>query len=112
MKKLTSVFAVLLLCLTTTVFANERVDSALTHANAAVSSGSADTKAFLTHAAAALDETLEAAIPAKGMLLSHLDEASKALGDAISHIKAGHADLGVAAAESAVAHLKAAAATK
>jgi len=112
MKKLTSAFVVLLLCLTTNVFAGGSVDSALTHANAAVSSGSADTKAFLAHAAEALDDTLAAAIPAKGLLLSHLDEAAKALGDAISHVKDGHGDLGVAAAETAVTHLKAAAATK
>jgi len=112
MKKLASVFAGLLFCLTTNAFAEGSVDSALMHANAAVSSGSSDTKAFLAHAAEALDDTLAAAIPAKGLLLSHLDEASKALGDAISHTKAGHGDLGVAAAETAVAHLKAAAATK
>lgn len=112
MKKSVSIFSVLLLCLATTVFANERVDSAITHTNAAITAGSADTKAFLTHAAAALDDTLAAAIPAKGMLLSHLDQASSTLGDAISHVKAGHGDLGVAAAESALTHLKAAAETQ
>ena len=114
MKKLASVFAGLLLCLSTTVFAEEHLDQALKHANEAVAEGQAGKASTLvTHAKAALDHSLAASLVAKSVPKGHIDEASKSLQDAIDHGNMGHADIATKSAEGGVAHLKAAkAATK
>lgn len=115
MKKLASVlFAGLLLCLSTTVFAEEHLDAALEHANAAVAEGKAGkASSLVTHAKAALEHSLAASLVAKSVPKGHIDTASKSLQDAIDHGTLGHAEPATKSAEEGVAHLKAAkAATK
>ena len=64
MKKLAPLFAGLLLCLSTTVFAEEHLDQALEHANAAVAEGQAGKASSLvtTWPKAALDHSLAASL--------------------------------------------------
>ncbi len=114
MKKLASVFAGLLLCLSTTVFAEEHLDQALEHANAALAEGQAGkAPALVTHAKAALDHSLAASLVAKSVPKGHIDTASKSLQEAIDHGNLNHVEPATKSAEEAVTHLKAAkAATK
>ena len=114
MKRLVPLFSGLLLCLSTTVFAEEHLDQALEHANAAVAEGQAGkASSLVTHAKAALDHSLAASLVAKSVPKNHIDEASKSLQDAIDHGNMGHVDVATKSAEGGVAHLKAAkAATK
>jgi hypothetical protein len=114
MKKLASVFAGLLLCLSTTVFAEQHLDQALEHANAAVAEGQAGkASSLVTHAKAALDHSLSASLVAKSVPKGHIDTASKVLQEAIDHGTLGHVEPATKSAEEGVAHLKAAkAATK
>lgn len=109
MKKLASVFAVLLLCLSTTVFAETHADIALDHANAAVTEGKAGVSAGLVkHAKMALEHSLAASLAAHGQSKTHLDEASNSLEQAIEHGTLGHVEPATKSAEEGVAHLKAA----
>jgi hypothetical protein len=109
MKKLASVFAVLLLVLSTTVFAEKHLDAALEHANAAVAEGQAGkAPSLVVHAKAALDHSLAASLVAKSVPKGHIDTASKLLQEAIDHGNMGHADIATKSAEEAVDHLKAA----
>ena len=114
MKKLAPLFAGLLLCLSTTVFAEEHLDQALEHANAAVAEGHAGkASSLVTHAKAALDHSLSASLVAKSVPKGHIDTASKLLQEAIDHGNLSHAEPATKSAEEGVAHLKAAkAATK
>jgi hypothetical protein len=114
MKKLAPLFAGLLLCLSTTVFAEEHLNQALEHANAAVAEGQAGkASGLVTHAKAALDHSLAASLVAKSVPKGHIDEASKSLQEAIDHGNLNHAEAATKSAEGGVAHLKAAkAATK
>lgn len=109
MKKLASVFVVLFLVLSFGVFAEEHLDEALKHANAAVAEGQ-DGKALslVEHAKLAMEHSLAASIVAKGVPKGHIDMASELLQDAIDHGNLGHADLATKSAEEAVEHLKAA----
>lgn len=108
MKKLASVFAVLLLCLSTTVFAEKHADAALEHANAAVVEGQAGkAPSLVVHAKAALDHALAASLVAKGQPKTHIDAAAKSLQEAIDHGTLGHAEPATKSAEEAVEHLKA-----
>ena len=109
MKKLASVFAGLLLCLSTTVFAEQHLDQSLEHANAAVAEGQAGkASSLVTHAKAALDHSLAASLVAKSVPKNHIDAASKSLQGAIEHGNMGHAEIATKSAEEAVEHLKAA----
>lgn len=111
MKKLASVCATLLLVLSTAVFAEEHLDAALEHANAAVVEGQAGKEdSLVVHAKAALEHSLAASIVAKSVPKGHIDAASKSLQDAIDHGTLGHAHVEMAtkSAEEAVGHLKAA----
>jgi len=109
MKKLAPLFAGLLLCVSTTVFAEEHLDQALEHANAAVVEGQAGkAPGLVTHAKAALDHSLAASLVAKSVPKGHIDTASKSLQDAIDHGTLGHAEPATKSAEEGVAHLKAA----
>ena len=109
MKKLASVFAVLLLLLSTAVFAEKHLDAALEHANAAVTEGKAgDASKLVVHAKAALDHSLAASLVAKSVPKGHIDTASKLLQEAIDHGNMGHADMATKSAEEGVEHLKAA----
>jgi len=109
MKKLASVFAGLLLCLSTTVFAAEQAERALVHADAAVVHGKAGQAPILVeHAKKALDHALAASLVAKGQSRTHLDEATKSLEDAINEGSLGRVEPATKFAEEAVEHLKAA----
>ena len=114
MKKLAPLFAGLLLCLSTTVFAEEHLDQALEHANAAVAEGQAGkASSLVTHAKAALDHSLAASLVAKSVPKGHIDAASASLQEAIDHGNLNHAEPATKSAQEGVAHLKAAkAATK
>jgi hypothetical protein len=109
MKKIIALFAVLLLCLSTSVFADEHTDKAILHADSAVTHGKAGHAQILVdHAKKALDHTLAASLVAKSVPKGHLDAAAKSLQDAIDHGNLGHADMATKSAQEAVAHLKAA----
>lgn len=108
MKKLTSVFAVLLLVLSFGVFAEEHADAAMKHANAAVTAGKAgNAPALVNHSKQSLEHALAASLVAKGQPKTHLDAAAKSLQDAIDHGNMGHADIATKSAEEAVEHIKA-----
>ena len=109
MKKLTSVLAGLLLCLSTTVFAEEHLDQALEHANAAVAEGQAGKASSLViHAKAALEHSLAASLVAKSLPKGHIDMASEVLQKAIDEGTLNHVQPATKSAEEAVTHLKAA----
>ena len=114
MKKLAPLFAGLLLCLSTTVFAEEHLDQALEHANAAVAEGQAGkASSLVVHAKAALDHSLAASLVAKSIPKNHIDAASESLQKAIDHGNLNHAAPATKSAQEGVAHLTAAkAATK
>ena len=114
MKKLAFVFAGLLLCLSTNVFAAqaaatfEHVKIALEHANVAVVHGKAGHASVLVeHATVALNHTLEASLVASGVPKTHIDAAADSLQKSIDEGKLNHADTATTAAEEAVVHLKA-----
>ncbi|MGZ8161444.1 MAG: small metal-binding protein SmbP [Methylobacter sp.] len=112
MKKLASVFAGLLLCLSTTVFADaesdKHVTEAMQHANKAVEQGKAgQAPSLVEHAKLGLEHTMAAAITAKGVPLTHINAASNSIEQAIDHGNLGHTDLATKSAEEAVEHLKA-----
>ena len=109
MKKLAPFFAGLLLCLSTSVFAEEHLDQAVDHAKAAVAEGQAGkASSLVTHAKAALDHSLAASLVAKSVPKGHIDEASKSLQEAIDHGNLGHVEPATKSAEEGVTHLKAA----
>ena len=109
MKKLASIFSVLLLCLSTTVFAEEHAEKALIHADSAVVHGKAGQAPILVeHAKKALDQALAASLKAKGQSKTHFDAAAKSLQEAIDHGKLGHVEPATKSAEETVEHLKAA----
>jgi hypothetical protein len=115
MKKLASVFVGLLLCVSTTVFAeglskaaSEHVKKALEHANTAVVHGKAGHAPVLVeHAKLALNHTLEASLVAKGVPKTHIDAAADSLQQSIDHGELGHSEPATKAAEEGVAHLEA-----
>lgn len=112
MKKITSLFIGLLLALSFNVFAeneSEYVASALTHAKAAVEHGKmGHAPVLVEHAKAALEDTLAAALLAKGPSKTHIEAASASLEEAIEHGNMGHVEMATKPAEAAVEHLKAA----
>ena len=108
MKIITALFAGLLLCLSTTVFADEHTEKALVHADAAVVHGKAgQAPVLVTHAKKALDHTLAGSLVAKGASKNHLDAASESLQKAIDEGNLGHVDDATKSAEAAVEHIKA-----
>jgi len=108
MKKLASVFAVLLLCLSTSVFAEKHADAALDHANAALAEGKAGVASSLVkHAKVALEHALAASIVAHGESKTHLNEAAKSLQDAIDHGNLNHVEPATKSTEEAIAHITA-----
>jgi accessory colonization factor AcfC len=108
MKKLASIFTVLLLCLSTTVFADEHTEKALVHADTAVVHGKAGQAPILVeHAKKALDHTLAASLVAKGPSKTHLDAAAESLQKAIDEGNLGHVEPATKSAEEAVVHIKA-----
>ena len=109
MKKILSVIAGSLLFLSVSVFAEEHLNAALEHANAAVAEGHAGSAPKLTiHAKAALDHSLAASLVAKSVSKNHIDAASKSLQQAIDHAALNHVDPATKASEEGVAHLTAA----
>jgi hypothetical protein len=115
MKKVTSVFVGLLLCLSTTAFAAglsdnalEHVNKALEHANAAVVHGKAGHPPVLVeHAKSALNHTLAASLVAKGVPKTHIDAAADSLQKSIDEGELGHAPTATKAAEEGIEHLNA-----
>jgi len=109
MKKLASIFAVLLLFLSTAVFAEAHLDQALEHANAAVVEGQAGkAPSLVVHAKAALEHSLAASLVAKSVPKGHIDMASEALQKAIDEGTLNHVQPATKSAEEAVTRLKAA----
>jgi hypothetical protein len=109
MNKLASVFAASLLCLSSNVFAEQHLDQAIEHANAAVVEGKAGKTAELAvHAKAALDHSLAASLVAKSVSKNHIDEAAKSLQDSIDHAALNHDGPATSSAKEAVVHLNAA----
>lgn len=112
MKK-ASLSAGLLLLLSTSVFAEQNADSALKHANEAVTHGKAGhTPTLIEHAKAGLEDALAASIVAKGVSKNHIDAGAKELQESIDHGTMGHVGVATAHAEAAVEHLKAGAKSK
>ena len=109
MKKILSVIAGSLLFLSVAVFAEEHLNAALEHANAAVTEGKAGSAPKLAvHAKAALDHSLAASLVAKSVSKNHIDEASKSLQDSIDHAALNHDGPATSSAKEAVVHLNAA----
>ncbi len=111
MKKLTVVFASVLLFLSMSVFAEPHLDQAIEHATAAVEHGKMGHASVLVeHATPALEHAMAGALVARGVAKSHTDNAITDLEQAIKHGKEGDAHAGVATtyAETALEHLKAA----
>ncbi|MGR8999689.1 MAG: small metal-binding protein SmbP [Gammaproteobacteria bacterium] len=109
MKKFASVFAVLLMILSFGVFAEEHAETALKHANMAVTAGNAgNAPALVNHSKKAMEHALAGSLVAHGQPKTHLDAAAQALENAIDHGNLGHADVATKSAEEAVEHLKAA----
>ena len=78
MKKISYLLAGLLLCLSTSVFAEDHLAEATKHANEAVSEGHAGSAPkMMHHAKAALDHSLAASIVAKSVPKNHINAASK-----------------------------------
>jgi Small metal-binding protein len=109
MKKSASLFAGLLLTLSSAVAISEdQVSAALSHANAAVEHGKlGHAPVLFEHAKLALDNALAGSLVAKGKSKNHLDAAAKSLQVAIDHASLGHAEVATKAAEEAVDHIKA-----
>jgi hypothetical protein len=108
MNKLASLCTVLLLLLSTGVFAEEHAAAALEHANQAVIHGKAGHAPILVeHAKAALEHALAASIVAKGVPKNHMDAAAKELQESIDHGNLDHASIATKHAEAAVEHIKA-----
>jgi Small metal-binding protein len=107
MKKI--IFAGIAFLFSLTAFADANVDAALKHANAAVVEGKQGKASDLvTHAFAALEGAMAAAITVKGVTKTHVEAAVNELEAAVAHGKLNHADVATQHAESAVEHLNAA----
>lgn len=109
MKKLTTVLAGFLMCLSTFVFAEEHLSQSIKHTEAALSEGRAGkVPELVLHAKSALDHTLTASLAAKSISKNHIDAASKSLQDAIDHGNLNHAEAATKSVEEAANHLNAA----
>jgi hypothetical protein len=99
----------ILMCLSTSVFAETHLDQAIEHANAAVTEGKAGkAPQLVVHAKAALDHSLAASLVAKSVSKNHIDAASESLQDAIDHGTLNHVVPATKSAKEAVDHLTAA----
>ena len=106
MKKKTFLCAGLLLLLSFSVFAEEHLKVAMTHANAAAVHGEAgETAIMIEHAKEALEQVLEASIVAKGVAKNHLDDAAKELQESIELANFGHIGSATLHAEAALKHI-------
>ena len=106
MKKKTFISAGLLLLISFSVFAEEHLKEAMTHANAAAVHGEAgETAIMIEHAKEALEQVLEASIVAKGVAKNHLDDAAKELQESIELANLGHIGSATLHAEAAVKHI-------
>jgi len=106
MKKKTFLSAGLLLLISFSVFAEEHLKVAMTHANAAAVHGEAgETAIMIEHAKEALEQVLEASIVAKGVAKNHLDDAAKELQESIELANLGHIGSATLHAEAAVKHI-------
>jgi hypothetical protein len=109
MKIIGLIFASALFLFSTVLFAESHLDSALEHANAAVTEGQAGkAPELIVHAKAALDHSLAASVVAKSVAKSHIDAASISLQNAIDHGNLNHVEPATTSAQEAVKHLEAA----
>ena len=109
MKKISYLLAGLLLCLSTSVFAEDHLAEATKHANEAVSEGHAGSAPkMMHHAKAALDHALAASIIAKSVPKNHINAASKSLQESIDQSSLNQVEGATKSAEAAVEHLNAA----
>jgi hypothetical protein len=108
MKKISYLLAGLL-CLSTSVFAEDHLAEATKHANEAVSEGHAGSAPkMMHHAKAALDHALAASIVAKSVPKNHINAASKSLQESIDQSSLNQVEGATKSAETAVEHLNAA----
>ena len=106
MKKITSICAGLLLLLSFSVFAEEHLKEAMSHANAAAVHGEAgETAIMIEHAKAALEQVFEASIVAKSVAKNHLDDAAEELQKSIELANLGHIGSATLHVEAAVKHI-------
>lgn len=97
----------LLLLLSSSVFAEEHLTEALEQANAAAVHGEAgETAILIGHAKAALEQVLEASLVAKGVAKNHLDNAAEELQESIELANRGHIGSATMHAEAALKHIK------
>ncbi len=106
MKKLILTFASSMLFVSMNVFAEPHLDEAIKHASAAA--GSDDAAQIVEHALPALEHTMSAALNAKGLTKSHIDEAVKALEKGLDAAKNKKAEDAKSSVQAAVEHLTAA----
>jgi len=108
MKKITTAFAGLLLCLSTNVFAEQHADAALKHATEASTHGKAGhANVLVDHAKLALDEAASASLVSKSIAKNHIDEAGELLQKAVNEGNLNHAPAATKLVDEAIAHLKA-----
>lgn len=108
MKKLVSISLGLSFFLSTCVLADSHFLAGKEHTNAAVVHGAAGhTRILIEHAKAALENTLEASLEAKGVQKSHLESAAKELQECLDLAGLGHIGAATLHAEAAEKHIKA-----
>ena len=111
MKKILLIGAALLGLLSSPVFAEEHIDSALEHTNMAIQYGKAEHNQILvTHLKEALAQAKLADALVDGESKTHVDAAIKSLESALEHGKMrgkDHVKLATKAAQAAAEHLKA-----
>jgi hypothetical protein len=108
MKKLTSICVGLSFFLSTCAVAEEHLIAGKEHTTAAVVHGAeGHTRILMEHAKAALEDTLEASLTAKGVQKSHLEAAAKELQVCLDLAGNGHIGAATMHAEAAEKHIKA-----
>lgn len=108
MKKITTAFAGILLCLSSNVFAEQHADAALQHATAASTHGKAGhANVLVEHAKLALDESASASLVSKSIAKNHIDEAGELLQKAVHEGNLNHAPAATKLVDEAIVHLKA-----
>lgn len=108
MKIIMTIFAGLMLVLSSAVFAAEKHGTAaLEHANSAVEQGKANNvKELVKHANAALEHTLAAALVLKGKAKEHMEAASSELEEAATQGELKQTEIATKHAEAAVGHIQ------
>jgi hypothetical protein len=109
MKIIGIIFAGVLFLFSTILMAESHLDTALEHANVAVTEGQAGkVPKLLIHAKAALEHSLAASVVARSVTKTHIDAASISLQNSIDHGNLNHVEPATTSAQEAVNHLEAA----